>query len=111
MADDLLERVVVEVAHLRPRRDLCQEEHVDFERVADPRDDRLIEEGGRDVAVLLRAQPPQRFVHVELVADDVWAEPAHDEMKAELLRGEQLADRRMEARRHHLRGADHDARL
>src|SRR5439155_7851118 len=103
--------VIAEIADGRPRRELREEQRLDLEDVADPRDDALIEERRRDVAVLLLAESAQRLVRIELIADDVRSKATDDAMQSELLRGEELDDRRMEARRDDVRGADDDARL
>src|SRR5512138_3734206 len=64
--DDLAQLPVVDVAHSCPGTGAAEEERFDLVDVADAGDRALIEERRRDVAVLVRADAADRFVHVEV---------------------------------------------
>src|SRR5205814_2791755 len=111
VAHDLAQPGIVEVPYPGPRRGAREEQRLDLEDVPDARDRVLVEERRRDVAVVVRTEPSDRLVHIELVTDDVGPEPAHDAVQPQLLLGEQLDDGRVEAWRDRLLDADDHACL
>src|SRR5438309_3255443 len=99
---------VVDIGDLRPGPCAGDEQRLVLDLVPDSRKGALVEEGGGDIALRLRAQPANALVEIEVIGDHIRPELGYHGMERHLTGGHELDDRGRLAGSDVLVGADHD---
>ena len=102
---------VVDISDLRPGPRAGDEQRLVLDLVPDSRKGALVEEGGGDIALRLRAQPANALVEIEVIGDHIRPELGNHGMERHFTGGHELDDGRGLAGGDVLVRADHDARL